>query len=478
MAKTYYITTAIDYVNARPHIGHATEKIQADVLARFHRGQGEQVYFLGGTDEFSLKNVQAADLAEKNVREYVDENARAFKKTWDLLGVSFDDFIRTTEDRHVKGAQKFWSLFDEKDLYKKKYSGLYCVGCEEFKMEKDLVDGRCPEHTNTELEQIEEENWFFKLSKYQKQLEELIENDGIRIVPKHRKNEVLAFIRTGLEDFSVSRSMVRARDWGVPVPGDEGQVMYVWVDALSNYITGLDFASDGKLYETFWGGDGEKMHVIGKGILRFHAVYWPAMLLSAGLPTPTTVYAHEYLSINGKKISKSLGNVINPEEVVQRLGKDGARYALLSALPYRSDGDISWKTMIEKYNADLVNGLGNLVSRVVTLGQDRRSQYGTRPMKNEFPEEFSELLREARIFDALEYVWKGVRDANKYVDETRPWDLKKSDMEKFDEVMQELFRRLYDAAFLLEPFLPETSDRMKQMLDSGEKGILFKRLGF
>lgn len=473
MQKTYYVTLAIDYVNAKPHIGHAVEKVQADVLARFHRILGEKTFFLGGTDEFSLKNVQAAERVGMTVEEFVQKNANSFYDTWKLLDISLDDFIRTTEERHIKGVQKFWSMFSKGDLYKKRYEGWYCVGCEEFKMEKDLLDGKCGEHPNAELERVKEENWFFRLSKYQKMLEQVIEKDDLQIFPKHRKNEVLAFIRGGLEDFSVSRSLQRAKGWGVAVPNDPDQVMYVWVDALANYITGLDFFSDGDRYKMFWEGGGNRTHLIGKGILRFHAVYWPAMLLSAKLPLPKTIYAHEYLSINGQKISKSLGNIINPEEVVEKYGCDGARYVLLTALPYMNDGDVSWDSMTERYNADLANGLGNLVSRVTKLLED----ISIVPIESDiFSQEYVDLLGEMRFSEALEFVMGKVRLANKTIESTKPWELKKSDANRFMQVMTGLVADIMDITKHVEPFLPGTANRIRRVFSGGEREMLFQRI--
>lgn len=368
MEKPFYITTAIDYVNARPHVGHALEKVLTDTVARFHRARGEDVYFLTGSDENSLKNVQAAEKAGMETKEFIDDIVPEWKNLRSTLNLSFDDFIRTTEKRHFDGAGKLWRAFKPEDVYIKKYSGLYCVGCEEYKLPKDLVNGKCPDHQK-EPERVEEENYFFRLSAYADILKQKTESGELRIVPEFRKNEVLSFILMGLEDFSISRSVARAKGWGVPVPDDPSQIMYVWVDALSNYITALDFASDDKLYEKFWASDGERVHVIGKGILRFHAVYWPAMLLSANLPLPTTIYAHEYLTVNGQKMSKSIGNIIDPVDLVKKYGVDGTRYLLLSALPFSNDGDVSWEKFTEKYNADLANGLGNLVSRILKLAE-------------------------------------------------------------------------------------------------------------
>lgn len=474
--KPFFITTAIDYVNARPHIGHATEKILADVVARYHRDvlENADTFFLTGSDENGLKNVQAAEKAGRSTPEFVAENAQAFQGLGALFELSFDRFIRTTEERHFLGAQKLWSLFQPQDVYKKKYGGWYCVGCEEFKMEKDLIDGKCPEHL-TEPESIEEENHFFRLSAYGDRLKELIVSGQMRVVPEYRKNEVLSFIDMGLEDFSISRSMERAKHWGVPVPGDDTQVMYVWVDALSNYITALDFASDGPLYGKYWGGDGDRTHIIGKGILRFHAIYWPAMLLSAGLPVPTEIYAHEYLMMNGQKMSKTLGNVMYPEELVEKFGVDGSRYLLLAALPYSKDGDISWEKMTEKYNADLANGLGNLVSRLVKLSE-RIDDYQAPVIDREsYPEGLKQKIESYRIAEALDWIMDRTRGLDKKIAEVKPWELAKTDMAAFEKEMRGFLGELSFIASCLRPFLPETAEKIAQAIGSRETEPLFTR---
>jgi len=476
MSKPFLLTTAIDYVNGVPHVGHASEKAMADVVARFHRDiLGDDVFFLTGTDENSLKNVQGAENVGKPVAEYVAENAEAFRSLGKSLGLSFDRFIRTTENIHFEGVKKLWSAMDPDDLYKKSYRGLYCVGCEEFKLEKDLVDGKCPEHRK-EPEVVEEENWFFRLSAYGDRLKALIESGEMRIVPEFRKNEVLSFIDMGLEDFSVSRSVARAKGWGVPVPGDESQIMYVWVDALSNYITALDYAGDGEAYRKYWAGDGERAHVIGKGILRFHAIYWPAMLLSAGLPLPTTIYAHEYLTIDGAKMSKSLGNVLYPGELVERFGRDGARYILLTALPYSKDGDLSRAKMTEKYNADLANGLGNLVSRVMKLSEKLDESDRTMPDMPAYPEEVATRIGEYRLAEALEKIWETVREANRFIEDEKPWELAKTDPEKFVTVMDILLGRLLLLSVSLVPFLPDTAAKIRTALATGTTEAMFQRV--
>ncbi len=482
MSKPFFITTAIDYVNAAPHVGHAVEKVLTDVVARYHRLCGDETYFLTGSDENSLKNVQAAEKAGRPTAEFVAENAETFKALAGSLDLSFDQFIRTTEKRHFEGAQKMWQAFKKEDLYLKKYSGLYCVGCEEFKTEKDLIDGLCPDH-KVAPEAVEEENWFFKLSNYSEELLALIEKGELKIYPDYRKNEVVSFIKMGLEDFSISRSVARAKGWGVPVPGDESQIMYVWVDALSNYITALDYHSDGKLYQKYWAGDSERVHVIGKGILRFHAIYWPAMLLSADLPLPTTIYAHEYLTINGQKMSKSLGNVIYPDELVAKFGIDGTRYLLLTALPYSKDGDLSWEKMTEKYNADLANGLGNLVSRVMKLSERLKDLPSEKKLNvdrentiQKTEEEIEKLIHDFRISDALFVISQRVSSFNKWFDENKPWELVKTDQHAFIQLMYLFLEDLEFLAKVLKPFLPSTSEKIETALKTGKVEPLFQRI--
>ena len=477
MTQPFFITTAIDYVNGEPHVGHATEKTLADVVARYHRDVlgNSETYYLTGSDENSLKNVQAAEKAGVPTAEFVATNAEAFRDLSQALNLSFDQFIRTTEARHFAGAQKLWSLFNEKDVYLKPYHGYYCIGCEEFKTEKDLVDGKCPEHLK-EPEEIQEENYFFRLSAYQIQLRDLIASDTIRIVPEYRKNEMLSFIDMGLEDFSISRSKERARGWGVPVPDDESQVMYVWVDALSNYITALDFATDGERYAQYWASEGERVHVIGKGILRFHAIYWPAMLLSAGLPLPTTIYAHEYLTVDGQKMSKTIGNVVYPRELVAKFGIDGTRYLLLSALPYTKDGDISWEKLTEKYNADLANGLGNLVSRLVKLSEKLEMKEESIYAESEYPEELTMLIEQYRLAEALEWVIERTRMLDRRIAEEKPWELAKQDMIQFETVMVDFLNELLFIARCLRPFLPETAETVERAIKMCAVTPLFARI--
>ncbi|MGH2369085.1 MAG: methionine--tRNA ligase, partial [Chloroflexota bacterium] len=368
MARPFYVTTSIPYVNAAPHLGHALEFVQADVLARYHRLLGDDTRFLTGTDDNSLKNVLAAEREGVPVRHLVDRYARAFAGLGTTLHVSTDDFIRTSADpRHLAGVRKLWHAIDRRgDLYRRSYQGLYCVGCEQFYADDELLDRRCPDHGTTP-EVVQEENHFFRLSHYQDDLAALIDTGQLRIVPETRRNEVRAFIAHGLEDFSVSRSRRRARGWGIEVPGDPDQVMYVWFDALANYITALGYATDDARYRRYWVDNPHRVHVIGKGILRFHAVYWPAMLLAAGEPLPDTIFVHGYLTIAGQKISKSLGNVVDPQVLVDRYGVDPVRYWLLRAVPPTDDADYTDEKLQRRYAADLADDLGNLLHRTVSM---------------------------------------------------------------------------------------------------------------
>ena len=476
--KKFYITTAIPYVNAAPHIGFALEVIQADVLARYHRLKGEDVFFLTGTDENALKNVLAAKEAGMSTKELVDENSARFKELKETLNLSWDDFIRTTEPRHFLGAQKFWLSCKKEDIYKKKYKGLYCVGCEEFKKEKELVSGHCSEHPGLDIEIVEEENYFFRLSAYQNRLQNLIESGELKIIPESRNNEVLSFIKQGLEDFSISRSKDRAHNWGIPVPGDESQIMYVWFDALTNYITALGYADNSEKFLNYWQNGDTTLHVIGKGISRFHAIYWPAMLLSAGLNLPKEIFVHGYLTIDGKKISKSLGNVISPYDVVKKCGTDALRYYLLREIPSTEDGDFTYEKFEQRYNGDLAKGLGNLVSRILTLAEkleDRAILKTFEPKIKEAEKNVEKFIVEFKFNDALNAIWQVVALGDKYVDEKKPWTLS-ADSTEFREIIGSLLYLISEIGKLLYPFLPETSEKITELVKNKKSDILFPRL--
>lgn len=467
--KPLFISTSIPYVNARPHLGHALEFVQADAFARFARMVGYDVFFLSGTDDNALKNVLKAEEAGEDVRKYVNRHALIFKELLEQLNVSHDDFIRTSHDaRHLVGAQTLWKSFKKEDVVKKEYEGLYCVGCEEFKTEKDLVNGECPEHPGKKPERILEENYFFKLGNYTEALIAYIEEDKLRISPQTRKNEVLSFLRGGLEDLSISRSMARAHGWGVPVPHDDSQVMYVWVDALSNYITALEYGTHGDNFTHYWENPASRsIHVIGKGISRFHAIYWPAMLLSAGVPLPKELVVHGYITVNAQKMSKTIGNVVDPLSLVAEYGTDAVRYYLLREVHPFEDGDFTFERFKEVYNANLANGLGNVVSRVMKLAETYLAADELPTI--EMPEAFAALLEEYKYNEAMDYIWKLIKEADGRMTSEEPFKLIKTDSEKAKKCIYELRAMVYAIGWLLAPMLPETSEKILQAVRDNKK---------
>lgn len=474
--KNFYITTTLPYVNGKPHIGFALEVVQADVIARFRSLLGEGVVFNIGTDEHGTKILEKANEEGVTPQEFCDRMSVHFRGLKELLDISYTNFIRTTDAHHVLAAQEFWKRCRENgDIYKKNYKTKYCIGCELEKTDSDLVDGKCPEHSNREMETVEEENYFFRFSKYQDALLSLYKKQSDFVIPEKRMNEIAAFVERGLQDFSISR-LKKKMSWGIPVPDDDDHVMYVWFDALVNYISTIGWNSDQKRFEKFWPG----VQIAGKDNLRQQSAMWQAMLLSANIAPSQQILIHGHITCNGQKMSKSLGNVVSPEELIEKFSKDGARYLLLSAASFGEDIDLSWERMTEKYNADLANGLGNLVSRVMKLGGKlevvRQVADWKLKIETEFPEEFSKLLKNYRLSEGLEYIWNIVRSANKYIEETKPWELAKADPEKFEIVMKKLLEDLEHIAFLLSPFLPETSEKIQTMLTNRKGGILFQRI--
>jgi len=461
MAVKYYLTSAIPYVNGLPHLGHTLEYVITDVIKRYHQLIGDEVLLTAGSDENGQKILEAAKQEGLKPQELADKNTQAFLKHTKNLNVEFDVWRRASDQKlHWPGVNKIWELCNKNgDIYKKKYQGLYCVGCEQFYAKNELKDGKCPEHL-VEPELIEEENYFFKLSKYQKQLETLIKTDELRVLPEIRKNETLGFIKQGLKDFSISRPKERLSGWGIPVPGDASQVMYVWFDALTIYMTAVGWEYDNKLWKKWWPAD---MHVIGKGIYRFHTVYWPAMLLSAKLPLPKTVLIHGYVTSGGQKMAKSLGNVIDPEEILKKYGTDAVRYYLLKEVPTQSDGDFTEERFKEVYNADLANGLGNLVARIETLvnknGLDL-SKIKTRRKKKEALAKLKKYFDEYRFDQTLEYVWGWIRSLDHWLDREKPWKLTKNEAKKkLGEIIEgtEAVSSIREIGWALEPFLPATA---------------------
>jgi methionyl-tRNA synthetase len=478
MAETAFISTAIPYVNAKPHIGFALELIQTDASARYLRLRGYDTFFLTGTDENSLKNVRAAAEQGISTQELCDRNSEFYRALQPALAISNDFFIRTTSELHVRGCQDLWNRCRPEDIYKRHYTGLYCVGCEDFYTEKDVPDRICPDHL-TPLELVEEENYFFRLSAYQDSLVELLESGRLRVVPAHRRNEMLSFIKGGLQDFSISRSRERAGNWGIPVPGDPGQVMYVWYDALANYITALGSADNSETFQKYWLNCRNKTHVIGKGVNRFHSIYWPAILMSAGLPTPETVFVHGYITINGQKISKSLGNVIDPVVQVEQYGTDAVRYYLLRAVSPYEDGDFSESRFREVFNADLANNLGNLARRIETLAV--KAGYAAPPVETPAaPAGYIEAMDEFRFNDALASLWTLANGMNGRIEEVKPWELQKQGRtEELTAFLHEMVRGIRCLGHWLQPFMPGTAEKLEKTFKEGpvERGEpLFPRL--
>lgn len=451
MQKKFFITTAIAYVNAPPHLGFALESIQADVLARAHRARKEEVFFETGTDEHGTKIQRAAEKEGIPTAEFVLKNAKLFQDLKPALNLSWDAFSRTNrKEPHWGEVEKIWKKLEKNgDLYKKTYEGLYCVGCEAFITKKDLVDGKCHIHLR-EPEKVSEENWFFRLSKYGKELEKLLSENTLRVVPEYRKNEVLSLIGEGLEDISFSRPR-KDLPWGIPVPGDDSQTIYVWADALVNYMD----------YPEHWPAD---VHLIGKDILRFHAIIWPAMLISAGLPLPKSIFTHGFITTDGQKMSKSLGNVVDPFELVRKYGIDPVRYYLLREIPSGEDGDFTHEKMKDRYNGDLANGLGNFYARVLTLA----SKYGeihASPLEKEIEEKIEEVKKASeekldnfRLHDALGTIWELVGLGDRYVNGNKVWEIK--DEEEKKRKLHNLLVILENLGVLLVPFLPETAEKI------------------
>jgi methionyl-tRNA synthetase len=456
--KKFYITAAIPYVNAKPHIGHALEFVQTNTITRYRKLLGEDVVSLSGGDENALKNVQAAEEAGIPVQEFVDKNTELFRQLAINLNAEFDIWQKGSDkEKHFASAQKLWKLC-EKDIFKKKYEGLYCVGCETFYSLDELNDkGECYEHPGKPLQKVSEENYFFALSKYQDKLIQLIKSDELKIIPETRKNEVLSFLSEPLLDISISRTNERAKNWGVPVPGDPKQRIYVWFDALNIYQSGIGFGWDEKKYKKWWPAD---VHVIGKGIIRFHAVYWPAFLLSANLALPKSIFVHGYFTIDGQKMSKTLGNVVDPAELIEKYGADALRYYLLAKFSPFSDGDFSESRLKEVYNADLANGLGNLVARVAKLCESNNYAPGSKPDQR-LETYVEEALVNYKFNEALEKLWnEKVAPANKFVDENRPWELSG---EKLKGVLDHLVKELLEISYNLRVFLPETAEKIEKL---------------
>ena len=475
--EKYYITTAIAYTSRKPHIGNSYEIVLTDAIARYKRMQGYDVFFLTGTDEHGQKIEEYAKNAGVSPKEYVDKVAGEIRGICDLLNTTYDKFIRTTDDYHEKVVQKiFRKLYDQGDIYKSEYEGMYCVPCESFFTESQVVDGKCPD-CGSELVPTKEEAYFLRMSKYQKQLEDYIEANPDFIYPESRKKEMVNnFIKPGIQDLCVSRSSFK---WGVPVDFDDKHVIYVWIDALSNYITALGYDPDGssELFNKDWPADA---HIIGKDILRFHTIYWPIMLMALGLELPKKVFGHPWLLFGTDKMSKSKGNVIYADDLVRHFGVDAIRYYLLSEMPYAADGSITYTTIIERYNSELANTLGNLVNRTIAMSN---KYFGGEILAPEAPEAVDEDLKNTvldsvktvdkcmddfHVADALEAIFSAARRSNKYIDETTPWLLAKDEDKRarLGTVLYNLLESIRIIAVQLKPFMPDTSDKILEQLNT------------
>ena len=470
MKNKFYITTTIPYANAPPHIGHALEFIQADVLARWNKLNEKEIFFLTGTDEHGSKNYKTALERGMTPKKFVDKNSSFFKELASKLNISNNNFIRTSDKKkHWPGVFDIWKKLEKKgDIYKKKYVGKYCSGCERYVTEKELVNGRCVNHPNIEIEEISEENYFFKLSKYSKEIIELVKKDKLKIFPEQWKNDFLGLVKEGLQDVSFSRD-IKYLPWGIPVPGDDKQVMYVWCDALSNYLTGIGYPN--KKFDKFWPAD---VHVVGKDMLRFHAGIWPGMLLSAGLELPKEIIVHGFLTVDGKKMSKSIGNTVSPLELLKKYSADSIRYFLMRAIPFGQDGDFSEKALVDRNNNELADKLGNLVSRVASLIEKN----GVEKTENKLIKKLN-VNKIGKLFGNYEFdkvlneIFGFIDTCNEYVQSKKLWETKDK------KVLYELKESILKIAELLWPFIPDSSEKIKKQFSAEKikKGeILFKKI--
>ncbi len=481
--ERYYITTAIAYTSGKPHIGNTYEIILADAIARFKREQGYDVFFMTGTDEHGQKIEIKAKEAGKSPKQFVDEIATEIKSIWDLMNTSYDKFIRTTDQYHEKQVQKiFKKLYDKGDIYKDEYEGLYCTPCESFWTESQLVDENCPD-CGRSVKKAKEEAYFFKLSKYQDRLMKYIEENPEFIQPESRKNEMINnFLKPGLQDLCVSRTSFK---WGIPVTFDEKHVVYVWIDALSNYITGIGFDADGShedRYSKYWPAD---VHLIGKDILRFHTIYWPIMLMALDIPLPKKVFGHPWMLFGDGKMSKSKGNIIYADDLAKHFGVDAVRYYSLHEMPFAQDGTITWELVMERVNSDLVNILGNLVNRTITMVNKYFDGTVEAPTQREAiddelinlaietPKKVEAKMNELKVADAISEIFKLLRRSNKYIDETMPWVLGKDPekKERLAAVLYNLLESIRFSAVLLKSFLPETSEKIFKLLNTTETSL-------
>ena len=465
--KKFYITTPIYYVNDKPHIGHAYSTIAADVLSRFHRMKGEEVFFLTGTDEHGAKIAQTAKKEKIEPQKLCDRNSAKYEKVWDTLKISYDNFVRTTNPEHEKMvAHVLERLNDQKLIYKSVYQGLYCIDCERYYTSKELINGECPIHKKKAIS-LSEDCYFFKLSAFQKELLELIKSNKLIIEPAERKKELLSFLELNkLEDLAISRTNVK---WGISLPWDKKQTIYVWVDALLNYLSGLGWSGEANQIPEQWPPD---VQLLGKDILRFHAVIWPALLLAIDMPLPRKLYIHGFFTINGQKMGKSMGNAIDPEEMATVFGTDALRWLILSSFPFGRDGDISQSKFYDKYTADLCNGLGNLLRRVLSLAEKTDENFfPPKKIEQKFEKEIKVLWKNYDIlFDKLKFevittsIQNFIGFCDRYVDKNEPWKLFKDNFDQYKDVIYNLLESLRHIAWLVRPFMPDKSDEILKSL--------------
>jgi methionyl-tRNA synthetase len=467
--KSFYITTTLPYVNSRPHVGFAMEIVRADALARYKRETGYDVFFNTGTDEHGTKIFEKAQELGKTTKEYVDEMSAYFKDLKTILNLSFDNFIRTTDENHILSAQKFWNQCLEKGyIYKKEYSGLYCVGDEMFVKEKDLVDGRCPNHPTQDPITLTEENYFFAFSKFSDELMNYFESNPNFVTPDFRLNEMKQMINSGLEDFSISR-VKEKMPWGISIPGDDEQVMYVWFDALVNYISAVGWPEDTDKFKKYW-TDATRVQFCGKDNTQHQALRWQAMLLAAGLPLTNNIIVSGFINSDGQKMSKSLGNVIDPSDIVNEYGIDAIRYYLLRDVSPFEDSDITMDKFKISYNANLANGLGNLVNRILKMSEDNLE--GNFNFSNEFsnlPVEYVSAIDNFNFQEAMNFIWKEISDMDQMIQDTQPFKLIKESPEEAKKIIFELVEKLFNTAKLLKPLLPETSEAIISAISENKK---------
>ncbi|HYQ01254.1 MAG TPA: methionine--tRNA ligase, partial [Polyangiaceae bacterium] len=477
--QPFLLTSAIPYVNSEPHLGHALELVQSDAIARYQRTLGVDLHFTSGTDDNSLKNVRAALLAGTTPAELVARYGAGFRQLARALHVEHDDFIHTASDpRHVPAVHALWQRCVESgDVYKKSYSGRYCVGCEHFLRESEIVDDKCPVHPEP-LELLEEENWFFRLSRYESAISWAIQSGQLQILPAERRHEVEQFIASGLSDFSISRSRARAQGWGIAVPGDETQIIYVWFDALANYLSVLGYPNDER-FRRYWRDATERWHIIGKDIVRFHALYWPGILLSAGLPLPTSIRVHGFVTAHGKKIGKSLGNAVDPFRLAARYGADALRYYLLAHLHTSKDSDFREDLLSAAYTSELAGKLGNLLQRVCALVErydvnivNTNLDPILREVARQTEERVASAVDDFALHDAVRAIFELVAAANRYVDSSAPWQLAKSpsNAAALERCLSSLVHALRVTARLLTPFLPDTARAINARLEPRPHG--------